>query len=197
MSVKAELRKTIIAERKAIDNKQQISEDVFKLLSSSRLYVDADVVFCYASLDDEISTDLLMKKVLADGKTLALPYCVDDKGNMDFYYVESFDDLVSGMFGVREPNINKCELAECPENAIIIVPAMCFDEKGYRLGYGKGYYDRYLQNNTLISVGLCYNSLVKKEIPHDSFDIPVDYIVTESQILACDDGGKNGLFKQQ
>lgn len=190
--MKSKYRLDAKTKRRQIENKEEISKEVFKTLTSLKLYSACDTILCYASLEDEISTDEIIINALKDGKNVALPYCIDNNGNMEFYQINSIDDLKIGLFGVREPDVSKCEKLLSHENALIIVPALCFDKKGYRIGYGKGYYDKYLQNHPLISVGLCYNSLVFDEIPSSEHDAPVNYIITESQIIDCGNGGKNG-----
>ena len=146
---------------------------------------------CYLSLDDEVCTDGIVTALLNMGKKVGAPYCVDNDGNMDFYYITDFDDLRIQSFGVREPVLEKCEKIASFDNAVIILPGLCFDKNGNRLGYGKGYYDRFLQIHSLISVGLCYNSLIVKKVPTDMYDKKADIIVTENDIIKTN-GGKNG-----
>lgn len=183
MSEKNELRKELLLKRRKLHSKY-LDESVANILIKTDIFKNAKTILLYASLDDEISTDFLIECALNCEKRVALPVCIDKNGNMDFYYINSFDDLVTGHFSVREPDINKCGIVTDYSNSICIVPAISYDERGYRLGYGKGYYDRFLQKYTSISVGLCYNELVKKELPINSFDIPVDYIVTQSRIIS-------------
>lgn len=192
MSIKSELRKEIKHQRKLIQNKDFLDETIVNQLLNSSYYKSSNTILSYASLDDEICTDKLINNALSDGKTVALPYCCDNEGHMLFYIIKSMDDLVSGSFGVREPNIDKCKQLNNFDNALIIVPGLCFSQNGNRLGYGKGYYDRFLQNNSLISIGLCYNSFIKNDVPTDKYDIPVDFIISEKRIYSCKNGGKNG-----
>lgn len=192
MLLKSEIRKEIKHQRKLIENKIELDDKIISQLICSDFYKSSNTILSYASLDDEICTDKLINNALSDGKTVALPYCCDNEGHMLFYIINSTDDLINGSFGVREPNINKCTLLNNFDNAIIIVPGLCFSPDGSRLGYGKGYYDRFLQNKSLISIGLCYNSFIINNIPADKYDIPVDYIISEKRIYNCKNGGKNG-----
>lgn len=188
---KKELRSYIKAKRKSIENK--VEKDI--LIAQNLLSLDeiknADTVLCYLSLDDEVCTDEIVTALLNMGKKVGAPYCVDNDGNMDFYYITDFDDLRIQSFGVREPVLEKCEKITSFDNAVIILPGLCFDKNGNRLGYGKGYYDRFLQIHSLISVGLCYNSLIVKKVPTDMYDKKADIIVTENDIIKTN-GGKNG-----
>lgn len=188
---KKELRSYIKTKRKSIENKVEKDSLIAQNLLSLDEIKKADTVLCYISLDDEICTDEIVSALLASGKRVGAPYCLDNKGNMDFYYITDFDDLKIQSFGVREPVIEKCKKVASFDNTIIILPGLCFDKNGNRLGYGKGYYDRFLQFHSLISVGLCYNSLIVKNVPTDIFDKKVDLIVSENGVVNVN-GGKNG-----
>lgn len=188
---KKELRSYIKIKRKSVENKAEKDSLVAQNLLSLDEIKKADTVLCYISLDDEICTDEIVRVLLDLGKSVGAPYCVDNYGNMDFYYITDFDDLRIQSFGVREPVIKKCKKVTSFDNTIIILPGLCFDSNGNRLGYGKGYYDRFLQIHSLISVGLCYNSLIVKKVPTDMYDKKADIIVTENDIIRIN-GGKNG-----
>lgn len=188
---KKELRSYIKTKRKSVENKAEKDSLVAQNLLSLDEIKKADTVLCYISLDDEICTDEIVRVLLDSGKRVGAPYCVDNNGNMDFYYITDFDDLRIQSFGVREPVIEKCKKVTSFDNTIIILPGLCFDPNGNRLGYGKGYYDRFLQIHSLISVGLCYNSLIVKKVPTDMYDKKADIIVTENDIIRIN-GGKNG-----
>ena len=188
---KKELRSYIKTKRKSVENKAEKDSLVAQNLLSLDEIKKAYTVLCYISLDDEICTDEIVRVLLDSGKRVGAPYCVDNNGNMDFYYITDFDDLRIQSFGVREPVIEKCKKVTSFDNTIIILPGLCFDSNGNRLGYGKGYYDRFLQIHSLISVGLCYNSLIVKKVPTDMYDKKADIIVTENDIIIIN-GGKNG-----
>lgn len=183
MQIKREFRKELKSKRKNIEKKAQNDEFIRENLICSDLYLDAKQVLFYASLDDEINIDECINDALLLGKRAALPVCADDNGNMEFYYINTMDDLKSGSFGVREPDINKCEKVTDFSDSICVVPAIAYDKNGYRLGYGKGYYDRFLKNNALISVGVCYNELIEDNLPRDEYDIPVNYVITQSGLI--------------
>lgn len=186
---KAELRKNLLFARKRIVKKSSKDNAILNTLITMKEYKEAKQVLLYMALDDEISVDALIDLARINGKSIAAPYCVDSNGNMEFYYINTFDDLKIGSFGVREPDIEKCKRVTDYKNSIIIVPGIAFDTNGYRLGYGKGYYDRFLQNHSLISIGLCYNSFVKNQLPIDKYDKSVDYIITESRLIDVKNGG--------
>lgn len=183
MQIKKELRKTLREKRKNMDKKLQKDEFIRENLICSDLYLDAKQVLFYACLDDEINIDECIADALLLGKKAALPVCIDEQGNMEFYYINSLSDLKIGFFGVREPDTEKCEKVTDFSDSVCIVPAIAYDKNGYRLGYGKGYYDRFLKNNSLISVGVCYNELIEDNLPQDEYDVSVNYIVTQSGLI--------------
>ena len=184
MQIKSELRRIFKEKRKRLVDKAHKDELICKRLLSSSLYKNADLILCYASLETEISTDSIIRSAVAEGKRVALPLCIDKNGNMKFYLINSLSDISEGAFGIKEPNAEKCGSVEDFTNSICIVPALSIDRNGYRLGYGKGYYDRFLKNYSSISVGLCYNEFISKDLPIDEFDKAVDYIASEDKIIS-------------
>ena len=189
---KNELRTSVKAERLLIKSKTDSDSKIISKLLKLKEYENAETILCYLSLNGEITTDDFITESLKNGKRVAIPYCVDKNGLMEFYLINSLNDTQIGSFNVREPNIKKCKRITDFNNSIIVVPGLCFDVKGYRLGYGKGYYDRFLENYPFISVGLCYNSLIKNKIITDKYDKSVDIIISEDKIIRVNDGGKNG-----
>lgn len=177
MPIKKELRAKLKNKRKILHNTEDDNE-ICESLVCSNMYIDADLVLFYAAAGDEINIDCCVYDAFALGKKVAFPRCTDDKGNMKFYYINSLDELESGFFGIREPCESAAQVTDFT-GSICVVPAIAYDKSGYRLGYGKGYYDRFLQNYGFISVGLCYNELIIDELPADEHDIPVDYIITQ------------------
>ncbi len=189
MQIKKELRKKYKLIRKNINGKLNKEKKNNEYLINFELFKKCDTVLFYASLDDEVSVDSAILLALKNNKKVALPVCIDNNGKMQYYYIKSFDDVNIASFNVREPDISKCELCSDLENSICIVPAIAFDEKGYRLGYGKGYYDRFLENYNYTTVGITYDETILKSIPNDKYDIAVDYIVTQSGVKSVLQGG--------
>lgn len=181
--MKKELRKIFKSKRRAISDKKKRDFEISERLVCSDLYQNASTVLFYAALDDEINTDACIANALVCKKKVALPRCINGSGDMEFYYINSLDDLENGFFGVREPDIKKCSVVTDFTDALCIVPALAYDKKGYRLGYGKGFYDKFLQKINCISIGLCYNELIVDELPINQFDIPVNYIITEDSFF--------------
>lgn len=181
--MKNELRKEYKKIRNDIKNKVKLSFQISDNLFNSEIYNNCESVFCYASFGSEADTTDIVLNSLARNKTVALPVCTDKNGNMDFYKINSFSDLIEGTYGILEPDTNICEKIEPNNKTLLTVPAVVFDKKGYRIGYGKGYYDRYLKKFNGISVGLCYNRCIIDEVPADKFDEKVDFIVCENFLI--------------
>ena len=140
-------------------------------------YKKADKLFVYWSVGSEVDTHRIIEDALNRGKKVALPKCTDSQGNMQFYYINSLTDLTEGMYGVMEP-IADVIADDYTAESLCLVPALSFDSDGYRLGYGKGYYDRFLSRFTGVSFGLCYEESLSDKLPRDIYDKKVDYIVT-------------------
>lgn len=167
--------------RNSVGNASHQSEEMFSLLINSSMYKTAQTVFVYWSCGSEVDTHRIIDKALGDKKKVALPKCTDKNGNMEFYYISSLDDLSDGMYGIKEPNNNN-NADVFSGNDLCLVPGISFDKYGYRLGYGKGYYDRFLSSFNGVSVGLCYDACLSETLPKDEFDKKVDYIITNTKI---------------
>lgn len=145
-------------------------------------YKNCGTLFAFVSSEIECDTSKIIGHALGSGRRVAVPKCQKQNGEMDFYYIKSYDDLEEGMFGILEPVPEKCELAADYSNGLCLVPGLSFDLEGYRLGFGKGYYDRFLQKFRGATASVCYNKCIEKELPHGAFDRTVDIIVTEKFI---------------
>lgn len=179
--IKNDLRSQFKAYRNELDanDKQMFDNAILGRVLSLRQYKSAPLVLTYVSTPIEVDTIELIKHSLALGKRVAVPKCRPQELAMDFYLITSVDDLQPGCFGVLEPDANKCRKLESYEGSICIVPGLGFDTNGFRIGYGKGYYDRFLSNYNGAVVGICYYNCVKWSLPHGRFDRRVDLLVTE------------------
>ena len=195
--VKTDLRQSIKQMRSELDPeiKQQMDDSITDSFLRSTSYTRSDVILTYVSTGIEVSTERIILTSLSDGKRVACPRCIYGSREMDFYYIDSLDELKPRTFGVREPEGDPDKLYDCTGHPICIVPGLSFDRWGYRLGYGKGYYDRFLSRYGGWTVGLCYSACVQYKLPHGRFDRPVDRLITENYLRLCDeirpgDGGK-------
>ena len=161
------------------EKKQQLDLALQNAFLASEEYKSCDVLFAFASSPIEVDTSLILETTLKDGKKLALPRCRNNFGEMDFYLVTSLSQLEKGAFSIMEPNPEVCEKYEDFSHGLCLVPGLCFDTQGFRLGFGKGYYDRFLQSFSGTSVGLCYSKCMEHTLPSGVFDRPVDAVITE------------------
>lgn len=189
--MKTEFRKEFKLKRRNLAEKGVKSTAICERFLESEIYKNATLILTYVPMADEVNTSLITENALKDGKTVAAPRCEDKEGHMAFYEISSFSDLEKGTFGILEPK-NYCKKILENDGAVIIVPAIAYDETGHRLGYGGGYYDRFLATCSHISVGLCYNELLTVNLPHFETDKAVNFIVTENRILAVKGEPKHG-----
>ena len=175
-----EARRTLSSdEKRFIDCK--ISDNLLK----SDLYRDAACIFCYVSTSEEIGTAAILEQALTDGKTLCVPLC-GRAGEMSARRILSLDELKSGAYGIPEPSSGAPEIPP-DEISLVIVPALSCDRKGYRLGYGGGYYDRFLSRTSAVCAALCASRRMSAALPHEAFDRRCHYIITEREVLHTDE----------
>lgn len=183
-----ELKKSLRAqyrqarERMKPEQKRRCDSAVLNRILSLDEYTAADVLYTYVSKTSEVDTLALIDAALRSHKKVAVPLCFPETFRMEFYLISSFEDLAGGCYGVLEPIPEKCSPAEDTGGGICIVPGLSFDSQGFRLGYGKGFYDRFLSGFRGITVGLCYSGCVRWDLPHGYYDRPVDLLVTEKYL---------------
>ncbi|MGN0452892.1 MAG: 5-formyltetrahydrofolate cyclo-ligase [Ruminococcus sp.] len=168
------------------DYKRKLDLEVVSRFLCSDEYMSAKLILLYCAASGEIETRDLMRAALVNRKLVALPKC--GEGNtMKFYYVDSFDKLSKGAYGIMEPDTEKCAEVTDFTDALCVLPGLSFDPQGNRLGSGKGYYDRFLEGFEGTTVGLCYASFVKWSLPADVHDIPAKVLVTDRYIRKTSD----------
>lgn len=163
--------------------KSYYDSQILERILSSPIYKNAKTLLCFVSSDIEVDTKRLIERALCDGKTVAVPYCLDFFGSMDFYVIKSLLDLKAQSYGILEPDIEKAPKLTDYKDSICILPGFAFDREGFRIGFGKGYYDRFLKRYTGIKVGVCYNSCIANNLPHGKYDLPADYIITQKYTI--------------
>ncbi len=190
MQDKSSLRKELIRKRLMIPDDVRIDLDraVFDKIVSKDEYIKADTIFVYASYNGETDTFRLIGDALNRSKRVACPVCSESNGepHLDFYYIEKIDELTEGYRGIPEPDRNKA--LKATENdtgqALIIVPMVGYDREGNRLGYGKGYYDRFLSScDHRFAMGIAYSMQECEKLPADIHDIKPDMIITDEKIF--------------
>lgn len=144
----------------------------------------ADEILSFSPLSGEVDVNEFNAHVMKSEKAFYLPRCKEGTREMSFHLVCAPEELENGSFSILEPpeTLPVWENAE-NKRAVCIIPAMSYDKKGYRLGYGKGYYDRYLSSKNTVKIGVCYSQFLSDSIPRGRFDLAVDLIVTEKGII--------------
>lgn len=161
-------------------DKAEKDSKIFQRIQGLWSFKEADTIFTYVSTKIEIDTQALIQYALDEGKKVAVPYCIEHTNEMDFYYInDPRKDLECRTFGVMEPKPGLCKKVTDFTQGLCIVPGLLYDTKGYRLGYGKGYYDRFLSRFSGVTMGLIYSDCVIATIPHGRFDQRVDILISE------------------
>lgn len=185
---KIRLRAEFRARRDGISSRKRatLSDEIVRRICQQPEYVHADLIAAYVSSGGEVETRALIERVWADGKVVALPRCDAKTHGLNWYRADSFDCLVPGYGGILEPDpacTPKLDLA-CFNAPLAAVPGLAFDLQGMRLGYGGGFYDRFLMDFDGASFGLCCSALVCQSLSDlgaiDVFDRPVDAVITET-----------------
>ena len=157
-----------------------IDYTIYSSFLNSSLFADAQTIFIYVSVNDEVDTYEIIKKSLEFGKDVYVPFISDPyKREMKAVRIYDTKDLVKGEFKI--PTSYRKEFIENPD--LTLVPGLGFDRSKNRLGYGGGYYDRFLNENQTTSVGLFASDFEVEEIDTDEFDQKLDYIITEKEIF--------------
>lgn len=184
------LREEYRAKRQAIPQQERKERDarIAQHFLSSMSYRNASVILLYAATEEEIATDRIAEAALADGKRIAYPRCIPEERRMVFHLIEDRALLVPGAYHLEEPEaslpVYDYEACAVADHAVAITPGVIFDRAGYRVGYGKGYYDRFLRGFGGVRVGFVYSEHVLKCVPRGRFDLSVDMLITEKGVTA-------------
>ena len=173
---KHELRRLIREKKRAMTEAQicSASEKLCQMFVQTEQYQNAATVYGYLPYNQEVRTVPLLEKALADGKRVAVPKVYGDE--MRFIYITDLTQVEKGYAGIPEP------VADGPvaddKTALVLMPGLAFDPKGHRIGYGGGYYDKFLAAEPdHPTVALCYAFQMLPELKTDDYDIPVDLVL--------------------
>ena len=153
----------------------------------------AEYVLLYAATSDEIDVSAIAAMAFERGKKVLFPRCDRKSHTMTYHEVKSLDELQDdGMGGLEPPEENPVYDAENEKaGAVCFVPGLVYDRAGYRLGYGKGFYDRYLSAFSGCTIGVVYSDYILPEVPRGRFDVTVDILLTERGVKVTKDAGKS------
>jgi 5-formyltetrahydrofolate cyclo-ligase len=169
----------MLEKRNRLDAKEIIarSRRIQDFLINSKEFRSAEIIGAYYAFGSEVRTDVIIEQARSIGKKLALPSIESE--NLTFYELSSGKYLVKGRFGIMEP----LPYGLIDRMDMIVVPGIAFDKNGYRLGYGKGYYDKFLAKRKVFSVGLGYSFQLLENLPSGEHDKKLDAISTEDGIM--------------
>ena len=173
---KQSLRRQIREQKRAMTS-QQIdiaSQKLGELFASSRLYQEAKTIYGYLPYNQEVRIVPMLQRALAEGKRVAVPKCYGDE--MRFIYMDDLSKVESGYCGIPEP-IEDGPIADDP-TALVLMPGLAFTKAGDRMGYGGGFYDKFLASEPdHPTLALCYEFQMVEYIPTEEYDIPVDCVL--------------------
>ena len=177
---KIALRKHLLEKRDGVSAELRniLSESIHQNLKHISSYTDSQKIACYFPIGSEVDTYAIMLDILKQNKCLLLPRVVND--NLVFYNVPNLEKLEKGNFGIMEPkdSCKKADKIDC-----VLIPTVGVSKSGIRIGYGKGYYDKFLSSTDAVKISLTYSKQIVKIIPSDSHDIKMNWVVTEDEYI--------------
>ena len=160
---------------------KEYSTKIYKKLIQTSEYAEAEKILIYCSIGSEVNTEKIINHAINTGKTVAIPKTFPDR--IAFYEIKNLQNTKLSKMNIPEPIINKISQQITPcEKTLIIIPGLCFDKRGNRIGYGGGYYDKYLAQHAdkkHKKIGLCYEIQIAETVCADAHDIKVDKVITE------------------
>lgn len=152
-------------------------------LLNSEIYKNSKVIMLYYPLGNETDTSYIFKRALMDDKTVVYPITDSNTNEITAVLADTNTQFSKGAYSVFEPDVKN----EFDDNIdLVIVPGIAFDKRGFRVGFGKGCYDRFLGKIETFKVGLCYDFQLINDIESDNHDIKMDYLVSESGMIVCE-----------
>lgn len=172
--MKEEVRSKYKLIRKNINDKGFKDGLIFNKVISNEKVINSKLILIYVSLEEEVDTINLIKYFLGK-KLIGVPKVVD--GEIKFYVINSLDELKKGYFNVYEPITN--EEVKDFEGVVSITPGICFSKYNDRIGYGRGFYDRFYLNHKVYKIGICYKECLINEEVKEENDVKVDEVITD------------------
>ena len=177
---KAALRKHLLEKRDSIsfDLMEIQSKRICSKLTKTKIISEARSVGCYSSIGSEVQTNEIINHLLKEGKIVSLPKVSEEM--MEFRRIDDITKLEKGEFDIPEPKDNS-PIQE--QHDVILVPCVGLDNHGNRIGYGFGFYDRYLDGNNAVKIALTYSKQIVKTIPVSTYDVKMDWVITEKDVI--------------
>lgn len=189
MDAKKNLRKSIKAKLSELSLLQYEDQsfEVAQQLFQNDEWIEASTVAITVSKAPEVDTFQIIRKGWETGKRMVVPKCEPKSRNLDFRELKRFSELESVYYGLFEPVVSETNSVSPDEIDLVVVPGLAVSKNGYRLGFGGGYYDRFLKNYQGKTVSLAFKDQILSEIPVESHDIPVGKIITGEGVIVIGD----------
>ena len=187
-NLKDNLRKSMLSKRKSmeIEDVTAFSDKIIGKIMELPEFIHSQNIMLYLSFNNEVNTYSLVKWCLDNNKTVIAPYCIQCNKEIVPYKITNLEnDLIKSTFGVMEPKQDLLEKVNIEDIDLILVPGVAFDEHCNRIGFGAGYYDRFLckKPKDTPTIGLAYDYQIIDKIPTDEYDVPLDFIITEKRVI--------------
>jgi 5-formyltetrahydrofolate cyclo-ligase len=182
---KNELRHSALESRRAIPRTRisDLSRLIDANLNALKEFQSAKSIASYVAMSDEVQTAPILKRLLSKGKTVAVPLIDSPSERLLFFRIQSLADLSIGRFGILEPR-RQGHPIPLSQTDIVLVPLIAWDERGHRVGYGRGYFDRALaERGRSIAIGLAFESQSVAHVPDEESDVRLDMVVTEKRAV--------------
>lgn len=187
---KRELRSIYMKKRSALSKNsiKSMSKLIESSLFSLDLYKNSSVIMTYVSFGNEVITENIIRNSLNLGKTIGVPITIPKTRELLVSELKNFDnELELGVYNILTPKKEYIREINPSKIDLILVPGIAFDRKGYRVGYGGGYYDRFLckTNKDVITIALAFSMQLIDSVPKGYYDLPVNYVLTEKDLIKC------------
>jgi len=186
--MKQKLKLEIIEKRSSLTEQEikEKSKKVIDNLSSLEEFQKAKNILFYVSVNNEVDTQEIIKELLKE-KSIIIPYTIKNKPAIFLSELKDFVELEPKTFGMLEPKEKYIREFDGEKLDLVIVPGIVFDKNGHRIGYGYGYYDRFLKTikKDVVKIGLAFDFQLIDKIPEEEHDVPLDVVVTGKEVVKC------------
>ncbi|MCX8031365.1 MAG: 5-formyltetrahydrofolate cyclo-ligase [Thermodesulfovibrionales bacterium] len=185
---KRQIRRQVLKQRDSISDEEKKFKDrsIKTSLFSQPEFKEAKKILFYASYKSEVDTFSLIEEAFLLKKTVLLPKVNTETNNLDIYEIKDLKELKMGYQSIPEPYLPESRIVEIKDIDLIIVPGVAFDIQSNRLGYGKGFYDKLLNEKLCPAIALAYEEQVVESVPTEPHDIKMDKIITDKRVISKD-----------
>lgn len=180
METKKDIRKRVLSYRDSMDKKkwEENSRKIQDCVMTHPFFWESNVIYCYVDYRNEVGTESIIRKAWAQGKRVAVPKVEGEE--MKFYYISDFSDLKEGYRGILEPDVR---FPAKDVQALVIMPGVAFDRKRNRIGYGKGFYDKFMDKHpTFRTIALAFECQILDAIDAEKLDYRPEVLITEEKL---------------